>query len=125
MSYPMYEAYLYSALRYVERNPVRAGIVKKAEDYNWSSAKAHVLKTKDKLLSDNYMLKEIRDWSEYLAGEEKDNDLKLLRKCANTGRPLGDEKFCADLEDVTGRILRKRRPGRKKLKIALAAKGSN
>jgi putative transposase len=35
------EPYLWAALRYVERNPVRARIVRKAENYMWSSAAAH------------------------------------------------------------------------------------
>ena len=39
-SVPLDEKYLYAAVRYVERNPVRAKIVKKAEDYLWSSAKS-------------------------------------------------------------------------------------
>ena len=46
LSYVMDEAYLYAAVRYVESNPVKAGIVIKAEDYPWSSARARVLKLK-------------------------------------------------------------------------------
>jgi len=53
-SFPLDEKYLYAAIRYVERNPVMAGLVKRAEDYEFSSAKAHVYKTKDFLLSDNF-----------------------------------------------------------------------
>ena len=54
ISYPLSERRLYAAMRYVERNPVRAGLVKKSEDYPWSSAKAHVFGKKDILLSDNF-----------------------------------------------------------------------
>ena len=114
ISYPLDENYLYAAVRYIERNPVRAGLVKRAEDYPWSSAKAHVLKEKDILLSDNFMLSEIKDWSSYLAEDQRDMDSNLFRKHARTGRPLGDEKFLTKLEEITGRILRKRKPGPKK-----------
>ncbi|PIU46565.1 MAG: transposase, partial [Candidatus Hydrogenedentes bacterium CG07_land_8_20_14_0_80_42_17] len=48
-SFPLDGKYLYAAIRYVERNPVRAGIVEKAEDYEFSSARAHVYKKKDRL----------------------------------------------------------------------------
>lgn len=43
-SYPMDDAYLYRALRYIELNPVRAGIYKTPEDYNWSSARQRLNK---------------------------------------------------------------------------------
>ena len=40
-SSPLDNTYTWSAIRYIERNPVRAGMVEKAEDYIWSSAPAH------------------------------------------------------------------------------------
>ena len=40
-SSPLYEAYGWTAVRYVERNPVRAGMAESAENYQWSSAVAH------------------------------------------------------------------------------------
>ena len=43
LSYPLDERHLFLAVRYIERNPVRAGIVQRAEDYLWASASAHVL----------------------------------------------------------------------------------
>jgi len=61
------ERHLYAGIRYVETNPVRAGIVKKAEDYKWSSARRHVKGKTDLILSnDCYVLKKIKDWSVYL-----------------------------------------------------------
>jgi len=42
LSFPLNEAYLYAAVRYVENNPVRAGIVDRAEDFAWSSARVHI-----------------------------------------------------------------------------------
>jgi len=113
-SFPLDEKYLYAAIRYVERNPVRAGIVKRAQDYEFSSAKAHVYKTKDLLLSDNFVIKEIEDWKAFLAGEDKEQDTKLFKKHARVGRPLGQEGFIESMEKATGRILMPQKPGRKK-----------
>ena len=68
------ERSLYAAIRYVERNPVRAGIVDIAEDYRWSSAKAHIGKQKDSLLTEFYLTQEIADWKAYL-GENHDEKI--------------------------------------------------
>lgn len=114
LSYLLDERYLYAAVRYVERNPVRAGLVKKAEDYPWSSAKAHILKQEDALLSDNFLLSEIKNWSSYLAEDDKIKDAALFKQHSFTGRPLGDKDFIAKLEEITGRVLGREKPGPKK-----------
>ena len=44
---PLHEVHLYTAIRYVERNPVRAGLVNQGEDYPWSSALSHVKGIRD------------------------------------------------------------------------------
>ena len=85
-----------------------------AEDYPWSSAKSHILKENDILLSDDLMISKINDWSSYLRESERESDKELFRLHARTGRPLGDEKFLNDLEKTTGRILKRRRSGPKK-----------
>ena len=50
-SCPLDGVHLYMAMRYVERNPVRARIVEKAEDYTWSSAASHVRGIDNPILS--------------------------------------------------------------------------
>jgi len=112
ISYPLDGKYLYAAVRYVERNPVRAGMVDKAEDYQWSSAAAHVFKRTDELLSDNFLISEISDWKAFLADEDERNN-ELFRKHSGTCRPLGDDAFLTKLEQKTGRVLRRRKPGPK------------
>ena len=112
-SYPMDHGYLWAAVRYVERNPVRAGIVKKVDDYAWSSAKVHIENCVDGLLSRFYLMDEIKDWRLYLSTAEELEDLKFLRKHQSTGRPLGDEAFVEDLETKEGRVLAKQKPGPK------------
>jgi putative transposase len=113
-SYPMGETYLFGAVRYIELNPVRARIVRKAEEYRWSSARSHVFGLKDELLSEScFLISAIPDWASYLTEETDDSVLNLLRSHAKTGRPLGDEKFIEKLEGLTGRSLRKKKAGRR------------
>ncbi len=115
-SCPLDEGHLYAAVRYVERNPVRAGIVERAEDYCWSSARVHVFGDKDDLLSDNFLISEIPNWESFLREETNETDKRLFRSHARTGRPLGDNKFIDKLEKMTGRSLRRKKPGPKKHK---------
>ncbi len=107
-SFAMDEIHFYRAVRYVERNPVRAGIVARAEDYPWSSARAHVLAQPDPLLSDISPFLRVDDWAGYLRDSDDEAFLDRIRKCSRTGRPLGEESFLVALEQRTGRRLRRR-----------------
>ena len=113
-SFPLDERYLYAAVRYVERNPVRAGIVKKAEEYRWSSAMAHVGNGEDELLSRFYLQDEIKDWAGYLCEEDGEEEMRALRRHGATGRPLGGRVFINNLEARLGRVLLKQKPGPKR-----------
>jgi len=114
LSYPLDEKYLFAAIRYIERNPVKAGMVKKAEDYPWSSAKTHVFGSKDSLLSDHFLKNEIQDWSNFLSEENPQEEKILLEKHTRTGRPLGGEDFLDAIGQKVGRILEKQKPGPKR-----------
>ncbi len=116
-SFPMDSAYLYAAVRYVERNPVRAGVVEKAEDYPWSSARARVHKINDPILRDFCLTKEIPDWKKYLGESDESEKVTTLRKHTRTGRPLGPKSFLEDLEQKLGRVLTKQKPGPKAIQI--------
>jgi len=112
-SFILGEKYLHAAVRYVERNPVRARIVRKAEDYCWSSARARVYKQENRILDDFYLLEQISDWSAFLAEEDDSSELKDIRRHASVGRPLGDEKFLGLLTDKLRVDFRPRKPGPK------------
>jgi len=105
LSYPMDESYLYSAIRYVERNPVRAGFVEKAEEYPWSNARAHIFKCTDPLLSgqDNFL--RIENWASYLKEKEEEAFIEKINIHERNGRPLGEARFVKKLEKMTGRRL--------------------
>jgi putative transposase len=109
------DAHLWNAVAYVERNPVRAGMVSRAEDYRWSSAAAHCGLRDDPVISpDLPLLKLVPDWSAFLAKEERVEDLQFIREAARTGQPCASEEFSRMLEVKLGRPLLRRKPGPKK-----------
>ena len=112
-SFVLDEPYLLTAARYVELNPVRAGLVNAPSRYRWSSAAAHVRGKDDALVCVEPLLKSAPPWRGFLARVIREEDIKLLRAHEHTGRPLGDEEFLATLEKDLGRILRRQKPGPK------------
>ncbi|MBD3272136.1 MAG: transposase [Elusimicrobia bacterium] len=112
-SYPMHEKHLYSTLRYIERNPVRAGIVTKAEDYPWSSARAHIYKFCDKLISSNFAVSSIGNWRKFLQGDVAEEEKALIIQHLQTGRPHGDNQFIEQLSKTLGRDLSIKKTGPK------------
>ena len=107
-------SHLRSAVRYVERNPVRAGLVRRAEEYAWSSAAAHCGLREDLLLSDGFPTEEWPlDWSMWLEGEESEDEITRIRQRTFTGHPSGSKTFVKDLERLLGRPLSPQKPGPK------------
>lgn len=115
-SSPLDEAYLWAAVRYVERNPVRAGMKRRAEDYRWSSAAAHCGTHSDMLLSpkSNWgkQFSAIEDWSAWLAAGDEAEELQTLRRNVEKGLPCGSESFVQKLGRQAGRLLEYRPQGR-------------
>jgi putative transposase len=115
--------YLRAALRYVERNPVRARKVKKAENYKWSSARGHCGLASDALLKPKPAwrknLDDIKNWSKWLAEPDEEQALLILRRNTMMGLPCGSEKFIRKIEKRAGRDLRYKPQGRPK-KVAAA-----
>jgi putative transposase len=117
-SYPMDGAHLLAAIRYVELNPVRAGLARRAQDWRWSSARAHVTGRPDGLTDLPALAGVHRNWRAMLvhgleAGDMSEAEAAAIEAHIRTGRPRGGEAFVAALEARTGRPLRKRRPGPK------------
>jgi putative transposase len=103
---------LKNAIRYVENNPVRAGIVSCATDYPWSSARAHCFGYEDMLLDPDEP-RAVPGWGEWLRDGENAKIDDLIRSCTFSGRPCGDEEFLTTIEEITGRSLRPKRRGPK------------
>ena len=102
-----------AAARYVELNPVRARLTAAAEDWPWSSARAHLAGRDDGVVEVQPMLDQVPDWADFLAGGLRDDERDALRGGERTGRPLGSPGFVAGLEHQLGRPLARRKPGRK------------
>ena len=112
-SFAMDEERMLVAARYIEQNPVRAGLAKDAGKYPWSSAKAHILGEDDGLVRVDAIGKLVGDWRSYLRDVVGEKELEELRQHERTGRPLGQEGFVQRLEKKLGRLLRRQRPGPK------------
>ena len=113
-SFPMDEQYLIATVRYIVMHPVRARLVKKAEEYKWSSAKAHLQGKDDILVKVAPLAERIRSWREFLQTEIDEMEHNAIRQHERTGRPLGSEDFVSRLESITDRVLIKQKPGPKK-----------
>ena len=114
-SCPMDTGHLWTALRYVELNPVRARMVEKAVDWPWSSAGAHCG------MAEPHVRLEMTPWQQqwtettwrnFLEEGESESELRALRRCTDSGRPLGHDEFSRTLEDLTGRRIIPARRGR-------------
>jgi putative transposase len=112
-SFVLDEPYLLTAARYVELNPVRAGLVSTPRRYRWSSAAAHMRGKDDALVRVAPLLRLAPDWRRFLTRVIREEDLKALRAHEHTGRPLGTDAFLESLQRKLGRILRRQKPGPK------------
>jgi len=115
-SFVMSGAHLLAASRYIERNPVKAGLVQRAADWPWSSAAAHVRGETDGIAETDWLTERIAgwvcSWEEHLRQPDEEGLAKVMQLHENTGRPLGDKPFVRRLEKLLGRPLLPGRPGR-------------
>ena len=112
-SFLMDRDHLLTAVRYVELNPVKAGLVDTPGDYPWSSARAHLDGEDDDLVTVKPMLREVGDWEGYLALGVEEEPAAAMRRHERTGRPLGSDRFIKRLEKRLERTLRPRKRGPK------------
>ena len=92
-----------------------AGLVRKPEDWQWSSAGPH-MRGKDDLLVKTKPLLEIvnKPWEDFLSVDAQEPEIELFRKHERTGRPLGADSFIGIMELLLGRKLKPQKPGPKK-----------
>ena len=113
-STPLDERHLWAAVRYVEMNPVRAGIVSEPGAYEWSSARAHLDGRRDPLLSAARPFPgPVSDWSGWLASEPDTEQVETIRRNTSTGRPTGSASFVSQLERRLNRTLKPQKRGRR------------
>jgi putative transposase len=113
-SYPRGENHLLAAARYIELNPVRAGLVKEPWSYKWSSAGAHLKGYDDDFVHVRPLLEIVGDWRSFINEDVPGEEIERYRLHERTGRPLGDEDFLERIEKLICRDLRRQKPGPKK-----------
>lgn len=110
------DSYLWTAMRYVERNPIRAGMTDSAQRYPWSSAAAHCGLADDPVLTRDpawiELLDSVSDWSDWLADAETPARLADLRHRLQRCLPCGSDHFVRGLEARAGQPLVARPRGR-------------
>ena len=116
-----------TALTYVDRNPLRAGMVGRAEAYPWSSAAAHLSGSDETGLLDWDELRRVRglgNWHEQLEAPLAAEMMERLRMSTRSGAPLGSEKFVSELGKTFGRNLEFRKRGGQPKRNSFAAGAS-
>jgi putative transposase len=119
--------HLWTALAYVDRNPVRAGMARHAADYRWSSAAAHLSGIDHTgLLDMDWWRQQARagDWAAELAIEDLDA-ASTLRRCTYAGRPFGSEILVREISQRFGRSWTRGRPKKEQTSSAPSGKPAN
>jgi len=99
--------WLLKAAAYIELNPVKAGIVKKAWDYRWSSVHAHLAgQDSQGIILPEKLLSLTGDWKDYLKESQASSGIEFEQH-GRTGRPLGSERFIEKAEHLLQRNLKK------------------
>lgn len=118
-SCPLDAGHCWTALRYVELNPVRAQMAPNAWDWPWSSARAHVDAADSDIPLDLESWRACWSppkWRETLEQDVEEAAFRArLRQATLTGRPLGSAGFARAMEAAVNRPLGPRKRGRKPL----------
>ena len=112
--------YLLTCSRYIELNPVRAGLVKSPRDYRWSSYAHNALGKGDEMITAHKLYRELGANTEECSKAYRalfkqkidKNTVELITESALKGWALGDEKFIRKIEKLSGRRARQLPKGR-------------
>lgn len=114
------ERYVLVSMRYIELNPVRAGMVEHAEDFRWSSYRSNAgIECADWLVPRDEYRRLGRSarargkaWRELVATPPAVAEVASIRKHLNANRALGDERFQSEIAAMLGRRVHVLPPGR-------------
>ena len=110
LSYAMDEAHMMVAARYVENNPVKAGMVSAAEEWRWSSARVHIEGGSDGLTDSFALGQHIRNWRAMLADGLEAAD--QIEAALFSGRPLAEASWLSEKAAALGPFLTRAPKGR-------------
>jgi putative transposase len=114
------ETYLLALYRYIELNPVRAGMVDDPAEYSWSSYQCNALGKHTDLLTPHVIYKGLgkndeerrTSYRTLFASHVDEKLLDDIRKATNKGLALGNEHFIADVQAMTGKRMVEGKRGR-------------
>lgn len=114
------EAYFLICMRYIEMNPVRAGMVDHPAQYRWSSYAANALGVDNAVIQAHELYLALGDtpearqvaYRELFEVKADDNELDIIRASLYSGTSLGNECFKKQIETMVGRKVGLIKPGR-------------
>ncbi|MCU7796535.1 MAG: transposase [Candidatus Thiodiazotropha sp. (ex Myrtea spinifera)] len=104
------DEYLMACVRYIEMNPVRAGIVDKPHKYEWSSYRERTCKQAVDLLDE--LPFDYHEYEIFMNGSIPSGEWDLIRDSVQSNHITGSTLFCERIERAIGRRLNNRKPGR-------------
>ena len=118
------EKYLLACCRYVELNPLRAGIEENPSEYPWSSCGAKTGRRKIPWLDlDHFYLeldenREIREkkYQDWILEDIPEEELAIIRNAVQRGQLTGKDRFIQEISEKIGRRIEPRGQGRPKIK---------
>lgn len=107
------ELYFWSVGRYIERNPVRAKIVSKPDEYQWSSAKANITAKEIDFIKPIWQDDtEREEYITFLNNPDKEEEIEIIKKSTISGKPIGSEEFLNQMVETLGITINTRLKGR-------------
>ncbi len=105
------DRHLLTVMRYVERNPVRANLVKRASDWRWSSISGGQELRWGEILTESPVAKP-QNWEQLVGTPLNDSELRALRRCGHRNAPYGDSAWANETARNLGLESSLRRVGR-------------
>ncbi len=97
------DEYLYTVLRYVERNPLRANLVERAQDWRWSSLGRYTQgDDKARQLLAPWPIPRPKNWAARVNRAEGTKELEAVRRSVQRGQPHGSEPWCERIVQTLG-----------------------
>lgn len=111
-SFPVAEdEYFLTLCRYVEANPLRAGLVQRAEEWRWSGLSPHAQSGKGLTLT-AWPVDRPACWKRWVSASMTMKELNEVRECVQRGRPLGAPAWVEATAERLGLGFTLRGPGR-------------
>ena len=114
------QEYLFSCQRYIEMNPVRAGMVKHPGEYRWSSYQVNGQGEKSALIGHHLLYQDLgrtsierqKAYRELFRHELESDEIDKIRKATNGNFSLGDSRFNTEMSEMLGRRVTPGKAGR-------------